>query len=213
MDQDNRVAQHGKKIQPNLGRSLFLCVFLLLSACSKINSVEPFDHRQAMILLKQNYVSTITQQRIAIQLPPHSWWKTVEKPHDTLDPPLLLIPQQESEKHWTQAIQTKISGYVNTPNITPKTFSQREINAAKSACLPVKVVSLVETPSYVFYVLDKEGCTEKQAAKVFKGKDAVYFVSYTAKKDKVSVVEINKMTHAIATAILVDNPQYKPYKK
>lgn len=213
MGPDNQVAQLGKKTRCRIERAVALFSFLLLTACSKINSVEPFDHKQVIILLQQHYTSQPAQQRIAITLPPHSLWKTVNKTQGLSRSPLMLVPQNENEINWTQAIQTKISGHKNTPHLTPKSFVQEEINALRRACSQIKILSFIETSTYVFYALDKERCknstVEKQAAKAFKGKDAVYFVSYSAKKDHVSVKEINKMSRAIETAMLVNNPQYK----
>lgn len=189
----------------------FLC--LLLPACAKVNSVHPFDDKQAAILIQQQYVAKPTQQMIAVTLPHPEQWKKIDKSRGTLGTPLLLIPQHESEHQWSESISTKISGYINTPQMTPLSFVRSEIAIAKENCKQVAVTLLSETAGAVTYRLDKTQCkndkNEKQIGKAFNGRDAVYFLQYSAQNPQMSQAQFNKMSRVIQTARLVNNPHYQ----
>jgi hypothetical protein len=189
-------------------KSILLFCLSALSACAKVNSVQPFDQEQAAILLQQHYVAKPTQQMIAIALPKGQRWKKIDESRGTIGTPLMLLPANESESSWRESIRTKISGYLNTPQVTPRQFMENEITAAKENCQHVNATELSQQAESLVYSISISGCEhgrdEKQIAKAFKGKDAVYFICYTAISSQVSQKQFNELSQAIKQARLVN---------
>lgn len=174
-----------------------------LSACSPIDSVRPFDQQQANVLLHEDHRTQPAKQMITLRLPNGQHWQKTGNP-------VMLFPYEENASNWHQRIDTKISGYKNTPGITASTFVKNEIDIAAQNCKHIRPEILEETSAALIYRLNAAGCVHdedsKQIAKVFNGMDAVYLVRYSAIEGKTTPVQFDHMSRSIKTAQLIKNP-------
>lgn len=193
----------------------FLCI-ALLSACSPVNSVAPFDHEQAAILLQEHIVAKPTQQMIRITLPQKENWQKITAAQNTIGSPVMLIPRGESAANWSESIQTGLSAYVYHPDSKAAIFVQNAMDRAKKICQHAEASLLAETHQYVIYQIDMSDCrkekNQRQIGKVLNGEDAIYMVRYVAVSGKISASEWKQMSSAIKNAALVRNPRYQMKK-
>lgn len=187
---------------------LLLLIIEMLSACSPINSMQPFDHQQAAILLQQFETSRPSKQSITIELPKTQKWKKVDLSLNHKGAPILLIPEEDSPFHWHESIQTKIISYQNDPTVTAKSLFLKQETLLQAYC-QIAHTSLREENAVAVYFESRATHCENStdlfiAGKIFNGEDGVYMVYYSARylpTDK----QITLMTHVIASAELVAN--------
>lgn len=185
---------------------------LTLSACSQVNSLEPFDNKQAAYVLQQNDTSTPTEQMIKLDLPHNNQWKKIDLSYQNKGAPVILVPTQQNENNWTESIRTKINAYINTPGITAKQVVQADLNQARANCQEATGKILQETNNAIVYQLNFSNCknekNQTQIGKAFNGKDAVYVVRYTALSCRVVPADFGAMSQTIKSAQLVPDPRY-----
>ena len=185
-----------------------ICIFIfsMLSACSEVNSVQPFDAEQARVLIKENTVSQPSKQMVALKLPQEERW------HKVSSSPRLLVPKGESTTTWQESIQTDALALINTPTMNSQQFAQEKFVEAKKNCEHVHATILSDSKHAVIYSLSQTDCTternQKQIAKVLQGQDAVYFIRYAAIDNSISSKQFNLMSKEIKKAYLVPNPRY-----
>jgi hypothetical protein len=188
-----------------LGAPLFLIT--LLSACSPVDSIKPFDNEQAARVLQQNYTAHPTKNRIAVTLPNRSQWKRVDLSFGTIGSPMMLVPANEDLSNWTQSIRTKIVDSYHFPEMTAKQFADIQIGWAKEHCAASSGTIVENTPGYSFYRLTMASChgekDQTQVGKAFNGKDGVYLVLYSAEQGRVDAATAAKMEKVIRQAKLV----------
>ena len=185
-----------------------LCVLLmclLLSACSPINSLQPFNQEQAALVLKSDYVTQPAQEKIEIVLPDEDNWKKINIVKNKKN--LMFIPRNENIDSWKQSIRTQIIAYLDEPKISAKKMVLSEMRFAYNHCKQVKAMLIKQTASFVTYKLDMHHCDEQadqiQVGKIFNGVDAVYMVYYTALSNQTSSIQLQQMSEMIKTTQLV----------
>jgi len=178
-----------------------------MSACSPINSLQPFDQEQAALILKNDYVIQPAQEKIEITLPQEQDWKKVNLAESKRN--IMLIPNNADVNHWDQSIRTQIIAYFDEPKITAKKMVLSEMKYAHEHCNQVKAMLIKQTKKFIIYKLDIANCPNQanqiQIGKTFNGIDAVYTLYYTALTDKVPITQLKQMSHMIKTAQLVRN--------
>ena len=194
-------------------KNLFLALSaFLLTACSQVNSVTPFDNEQAAKVLQQNYTSQPTEQMVKLNLPNKNNWQKIDLSYENKGAPVILIPTNENVNNWSQSVRTKISAYINSPYITAKQVVQNDLNNARNHCQQATGNIIEESKNAIVYRLDFANCYDEknqmQIGKAFNGKDAVYLVRYTALANQISSADIHAMSHAIQQAQLVADPRY-----
>ena len=179
----------------------------LLTACSQVDSLQAFDHRQAAYMMHEHLNSTPTKQMIALSLPNKQHWQRIDLSYGTVGSPLMLIPSNESLPHWTESIRTYIRDYGNHPDMNFENFTEQQASEAKKFCTHVSGRVLQQTAEYATYQLDLSDClnepNQTRFGKAMKGTDAMYAVYYSAATNVVSSEEIAKMSRVIARARLV----------
>lgn len=189
-----------------------LAFTFILAGCSEVNSVTPFDHKQAALILQQNYVSQPAEQMVKLDLPRNNQWKKIDLSFTNKGAPAMLVPKNETEDHWTQSIRTKINAYINTPGITAKQVVQADLNHARENCKEASGAIISETRDSIVYQLNFANCANEknqtQIGKAFNGKDAVYLVRYAAIDCKVQPTDVANMSRIIKQAQLVHDPRY-----
>jgi hypothetical protein len=186
-------------------KNYFLIILaLLLSACSAVNSVQPFDQEQARNLIRESYTTKPAHQMVALNLPQAQQWDLVE--------PDRMLPQGETTANWRESIRTNVRGYNVQPAITAKKFMQSEVGLAQADCREVKVWLLAETKQFVLYraALNQcyDGKNQVQVTKIFNGMDGVYLVRYAARSGEVAAQQWALMLEVIRRAQLVRNSRY-----
>lgn len=188
---------------------VFSTLVTMLTACSPIDSVHPFDQNQAAILLKQFYVSKPTQEAIVINLENRSHWKKINSSSGTLGTQLWLVPINQSDRVWQESIRTYVVAYHYFPDITLSTIFKRINLKAEAVCEKVESKILTETNNSLIYSMTLSHCKEepnqKQVGKIFKGKDAMYGVYYTALENSVTPLHFEEYAKVIKRARLVGN--------
>lgn len=184
----------------------------ILSACSPIDSLKPFDQKQAAKLFEENYTPKPAQQMIKLNLPQKRAWKKIDLSAIKKGSPVMLIPVNENAEKWNESISTKISAYTADPDMSASKFAGAEINRAAQNCKQIGSKFLATNTQSVVYRLDLIGCKygndRVEISKAFNGNDAVYAVRYIALNGRVDANEISKMSHVIETAQLIRNPKY-----
>ena len=185
-----------------------LCVLLmclLLTACSPINSLQPFNQEQAALVLKSDYVTQPAQEKIEIALPDEENWKKINIVKNKKN--LMFIPRDENVDSWKQSIRTQIIAYLDEPKISAKKMVLSEMRFAYNHCKQVKAMLIKQTASFVTYKLDMHHCDDQadqiQVGKIFNGVDAVYMVYYTALSNQTSSIQLQQMSEMIKTTQLV----------
>src|SRR3990167_318059 len=181
---------------------LILC--LMVSACSPINSLQPFDQQQAEMVLKNDYVIRPAAQKIELSLLQQDW----EDDHpDKNKRNLMLFPRGESATRWTQSVQTEVVAYLDEPKITAKKMALNKMKYAYDHCRRVNAMIIKQTTTFVTYKVDMMNCDNQpnqiQIGKTFNGIDAVYTVYYSALSNQVSSSQLQEMAQMIKTARLV----------
>lgn len=178
---------------------------IFLSACSPINSVQPFDEKQAELILKNDYTTKAAQEKIEIALPNAEDWKKINVVKNKKN--IMFVPVNENSDHWTQSIRTQSIAYLDEPKITAKKMVLNEIKEAYEHCKQVKAMVIKQTPSFVTYKLDLAYCDDSpnqiQIGKAFNGSDAVYTVFYSALVEHIPSTELQQMSQTIKRAQLV----------
>jgi hypothetical protein len=196
----------------NIKHCGFGIICTLLSACTTLDSVKPFDQQQAATLLHQGRTTQPTQQRIKLSLPNKQQWQRVDMSLGTVGTPIMLIPKQETPDNWNESIRTKIAAYVNDKETTAYKFAREDISLAKAACQQANGDILSVTDQHVIYRIDMSRCSNErdqiQIGNAFNGKDAVYAVYYSAIPSQVSATRIKQLTHVIETAQLEHDPRF-----
>lgn len=156
-------------------------LFILLSACSGINSVAPFDKEQAKILLKQSAVSTPARQGVVIS--PRPTYK--ERAH----------------------LQTELIAYAFEPDIDAMRVANNMLEEAKKDCEAPKGRILNKTSHAVLYQYDASHCNEQKPifliGKAFNGEDGVYIVTFSL--DETDIAMKQRGIRMIQSATLVDS--------
>jgi len=157
--------------------------FVLLSACSPVDSLHPFDQQQAALLLKENSNFYPAQQLISLPLPHRSNWQRIDVSYGTVGTPIMLVPINENERHWTQSIRTQIRSYERYPAVTANHFFYDEMNYERDYCSYVEGNIIEQHKAYDLFSLSLGGCSnqpnQQQYGKIFNGQDAVYVVYYS----------------------------------
>jgi hypothetical protein len=181
---------------------------LLLTSCSSVDSVKPFNHRQAALLLQQHYNFHPSQQMIAISLPKNQTWQRIDLSENTVGTPIMLVPAGQTRKHWDQSIQTQIADYRYHPELTRDSFIRKQVADMREYCSVVNARLEVVAKDYSLYSLTKTGCTNskdiRQISKVLDGRDAFYQVSYKAAFN-IPTQQFTLMSHVVREATLVNN--------
>lgn len=187
---------------------LMLCNFF--TACSPINSVQPFDASQAEALLDQGSLPRPAKQMVALNLPRQQAWQKTNEFNDRLSSPVMLIPVNQSVVSWQESVKTR-SRFYGT-NFTTKNVLQNQIADTKTHCQVVQEKILTHTAQAMTYRLTNQQCDNQnamiQVGKIFNGADAMYLIYYSANPDQVTPKQIALMTQVIANARLVENPSY-----
>lgn len=185
----------------------FLLVFsitgLLLTACSPINSLQPFDQQQAELLLKNDSTIQPAEQKIEINLPQKETWQKTNMVKDKRN--LMFIPANESEQHWTQSIRSEAISYSDEPKMTAKRMVLNEMKYASEHC-KVNAVLTKQTTTFITYKLDLRNCDNQadqiQIGKAFNGSDGVYLIYYTAISGEAASSQLEEMSVAVKSAEL-----------
>lgn len=160
-----------------------LALSLVLASCSDVDSVRPFDKKQAAVYLKQNRIFKPTQQMIALALPNRQEWQRIDVSLQTVGTPIMLIPKNETQLHWTQSIRTQIRSDERYPSLTADTFISAEAAEEKQFCQLVDGKLLARNKNATLFSLTLKHCSDKpdqqQFGKILKGDDALYMVYYT----------------------------------
>ncbi len=179
----------------------------IITACSPIDSIRPFDHQQADILLHEEQIKKPARQMISLALPRGQYWQKSGNP-------IKLFHDQQNEDNWREKIDTTISSYKNNPGITAIQMAKLEIDKAAQNCKQTGSEILQESRQVIVYRLNMTDCYSmegnKQIAKLFNGIDAVYMVRYSAVEGKISKSQFDKMSQSIKTAQLVKYSNRKP---
>lgn len=187
---------------------------IILSACSPVDSMRPFDNQQAANLLKQHLNVVPTKQMIALNLPNKHHWQRFDVSYGTVGTPIMLIPTTENPQNWTESFRTRISDDNTHPGVTPLQFAQQQINDAKAHCVYANGDIVQENKEYAIYQLNMSDCQEEknlmQIGKAIKGIDAVYLVDYSATAN-ISKSHFEQMARAVRSATLVSNVKRKPH--
>ena len=185
----------------------------LLTACSPVDSTQPFDNQQAANLLKQHANVSPTKQMIALHLPNKRDWRRIDVSYGTLGTPLMLIPNNEDQQNWSESFRTRISDYVNHPGMTPAGFAEQQISYAKDHCAMANGSITQATKEYVIYQLEMSGCQEEknqmQIGKALKGSDAVYLVDYSATTG-ISKTHFDRIAQVVRSAVLIQMSGSRP---
>ncbi|HVE44473.1 MAG TPA: hypothetical protein VNC84_04995 [Gammaproteobacteria bacterium] len=189
---------------------------LLLTSCSPVDSVRPFDRQQAALLIKQNTHFVPTREWISIQLPQPSHWQRINQSFGTTNSPIMYIPRGENRDNPTESVQTDLSAYIYYPHITAKILMEKRAAHSKQACQTVTLNILQETATHLTYRLMSEHCMKRddtvEIGKAFNGADAVYVVYYTANSHSVSTARIRQMTSTIAlTTLRKQDKHFNPF--
>lgn len=195
-------------------RFRFLFCAVLLSACSPVDSLKPFDQQQAAILLQENHTLKPARQVIAIDIPKQKPWQRIDLSLLNKGTPILLIPAGETQSNWTESIRTFITSYQDDPDISAqKIFDKKLARLKDDHCQMLDSTILHNDSSYLLYKITYGNCAtlknQTYIGKAFNGRDAVYLVYYTADNQAVSQQEISELTQSIARASLIQNPKYR----
>lgn len=159
------------------------CISAMLSGCSSVNSLQPFNQRQAALMLQQNHIFHPSEQVIGIALPHITSWKRIDLSYNTVGTPFMYVPIGENRKVWTQSIRTQIRDYLRYPHINANRFFYDEMNYQKAYCASVTGNIIVQRSDYDLYQMTLSDChnqpNQQQYGKIFNGKDAVYVVYYS----------------------------------
>lgn len=189
-------------------------VTMLLTSCSPVNSVAPFDRQQAALLIKQNTHFVPTREWINIQLPQPSHWQRINKSFGTADSPIMYIPHDGDMNNPIESVQTDLRSYIYYPHMTAKIMVEKHAARNKQQCQTIRLQTLQETARSLTYRLIRGQCRGQdntiEIGKAFNGADAVYVVYYIANSDNVPATRIKQMTNTIAVSTRY--PQ-NPYRK
>lgn len=183
---------------------------VLLSACSAVDSMKPFDQQQAANLLHENRTAHPTQQMIKLSLPDQSHWKKIDISYGTIGTPVMLVPNHENRDHWTQSFRTKIRAFTDDSDATAIKLAQHEIALSKKQCNSANATILLQTKQSVVYEIKRSHCgnTPDQTliGKAFNGHDAIYVVYYT--QDNTVSANFNAYARVVESAKLVRDPRW-----
>lgn len=187
-------------------------IVTFMTACSPVNSVEPFDQKQAETLLREHYTSARSEQMVALVLPQKNRWKKVDLSLEQKGAPVMLVPRYENTEHWSESIRTFILSNQNRPDATPKMAGQKQIENSRSTCQACYGGLINASDNSALYELHLSHCDDHQQeiqyGKTIKGKDAIYTVYYSADPAVISPNQLRRMQHAIQSAYLIDNPEH-----
>ena len=197
-------------------KKIILCVcvtsIMSMTGCSPIDSLKPFDEKQAALLFDEHYTPKPAQQMIKLSLPQKRAWKKIDLSESKKGSPVMLVPANQSAANWQESFSTRISAYIGDPDMTASKFSAETINHAAMECKQIGSKILSSSPEAILYRLDLVDCNKgkdrTEISKAFNGRDAVYVVRYIAINGEVSADEINKMSRVVETARLLPNPAY-----
>lgn len=186
-------------------------IFILLTACSSIDSTRPFDAEQASVLLQQHGPTKPAKQMVSLALNQKHYWHKTDFPENELGSFVVLTPQSESVTKWNESIQSRMLPYDNMPNITATKLVQAEIMDVKNNCKTSDSTILDQTPHYIVYRLETNDCLNRknrwQIGKIFNGTDGVYSVRYLADYREISKNHFDQISQIIKTAQLVKDPR------
>lgn len=183
---------------------------MVISACSPVNSLQPFDDAQADKLVQENYVKIPARHMISIVLPPDQKWKKIIMPMEN-GGMVMMIPAGENETQPSQSIKTMLVSKRAHPAMTAEKLVQLEFERAGNDCKQIGPEIIEKSSQFISYRLDKTGCHEqpemKEIGKAFNGGDGVYVVWYSAMKNKVSGRQFSLISRVISAAQLVNDPR------
>lgn len=177
-----------------------------LSACSPVNSLTPFDQKQAALVIQQNYTPRPAKQRISIALPKHTHWQRIDLSRGTLGTPIMLVPPGQNADDWHESIITGIRPYIFHTDMTADKFMRKQIRLAKKNCKQVRVQIAASNAQTAIFALKLADCTyanQTQITKALTGIDAVYTVRYAVVENAVTQTTFDNMAAAIKTATLI----------
>lgn len=181
----------------------------LVTACSPVDSVRPFNQEQAAFLLKENHTFKPSQQLISMTIPHKQAWQRIDVSYQTVGTPIMYVPLTESKNHWTESIRTQIRSYERYPHINATNYFYEEMDLERQYCTYVEGKIILRNANYDLYQLTLANCSNKpdqhHFGKIFNGKDAVYAVYYSWLP---MVTHIDEMKQAIVDARLIDNQAY-----
>lgn len=183
--------------------SLLLSSFVL-SACSPVDSVRPFDAEQAENLLREHIQIYPANQHIYLSLPPQEKWQRLQnnEAHE-----VLLVPKMPHSPELHESLKAKAISYKMAPHLTAKKLILSETTQEKDICQIGNINMLHESSHSITYERHFTHCTNGkerwQIGKAFNGKDAVYWVSYQANETSHSATVWQKGTRIIYSAHLV----------
>lgn len=136
---------------------LSLTCIALLTACSGINSVAPFDQEQAKILLKQSAIPMPAQQGMVISPRPSPRIRDL--------------------------INTELVGYNMEPTATANAIAKKTFNDAAHDCKELTPRIISATRDVVLYQYTALACKNDRAefliGKAINGDDGVYVVTFS----------------------------------
>lgn len=186
----------------------------LLSACSPVDSLKPFDHEQAAHILRQNFTAKPTRETIVIHIPNKKHWQRIDVSYKTVGTPIMLVPCDENMNNWHESIRTSLANYATNPTTTPEKFVADRIKHAKAHCEITNATILKSSPQSVTYKLTLQQCDNEpdqlQLGKAIKGADAVYHVYYSVLASSTAETELRNHAGIIESARLINNPRYIP---
>ncbi|RDI42448.1 hypothetical protein [Aquicella lusitana] len=188
-----------------------LSLFSLLSACSPIDSLKPFDQQQAAILMQQRGAATPSKQMVSLSLPQKEAWKKTRFTPDETSALVVLVPKQQTPADFSESIQARVLPYEYTPDVTAKKYVDAEIAYARKNCRQTEASLLRDTAQEVIYRMKMIQCHNSQdqwqIGKVFNGVDGVYSVRYVGDAGSISEKHFMQMAQVISTATLVGDPR------
>lgn len=195
-------------------KNILTATAIFLSSCTSFDSLQPFDQKQAALVMRQYYNVRPAQQMIKINLSQTHAWKKIDISPEKKGTPVILIPKNQTADNWNESITTKIAPFIGDQDITAKKLVQKEFEIAAKNCKQITPSILDETESFVTYSLNTLGCKTNDNAneigKAFNGNDAVYLVKYSTRVNhQVTINEFNKMTTIIKSARLVKDPRHR----
>ncbi len=187
-----------------------LAATTFLSACSPINSLEPFNDKQAARLIQENNTALPARQMISIKLPHEQKWRKVIIPQ-VVGNVAMMFRAGENSEHWRENIKTMMVSQRKEPTITAEKLVRMEFANAAQNCQQTRPEIISQTSEDVVFQLEMDACRDqpdmKEFGKVFNGIDGVYVVWYSAVTAHVSQAQFSRMSQIIAAAQLLKDPR------
>lgn len=184
---------------------------VLMAGCSPVNSLTPFDHEQASIVLQQRGASKPSRQMFHYNLPDSQGWNKTTYIQPDLGSFVLLVPTGQQAWDWREAIQARIVPDTVDPTLTAAQLTQQQQQLALRHCTQSNMRILRQSANEVLYQLNKSGCdnspNQQEIGKVFNGANGVYFIRYIINDHAISEKRRQQMSDVIQSTTLVKNPR------